>query len=184
MAWNGAYIPSQQWPTSHIWRKEQNSILVECIEEVKLISTMITNSQSWFIIILDLISDDNLSADEQELWKSKWSAFASVFRWLLGGICSTDENVQWLKDNVDILMSNQQLQQQMIKEIFKLSNLTRIGAFLNRKVLRQLDSKLIQLNHSLHTLEFHISRLQVDRIFAMSILQIHSHMSMLLVGII
>ena len=81
-------------------------------------------------------------------------------------------------------MSNQLLQQQQIKEIFKLTHLTRIEACRNRKVLRQLDLKLIQLNHSLHSLEFHISRLQVDRNFVMSILQIHSCLSMLLVGII
>ena len=50
--------------------------------------------------------------------------------------------------------------------------------------MRQLDLKLIQLNHSQHTLEFHISRLQVDRNFVMSILQICSCLSMLLVGLI
>ena len=81
-------------------------------------------------------------------------------------------------------MSNQQLQQQQIKEIYKLTNLMRIEASQNREVLRQLDLKLIQLNHSLHTPEFHISRLQVDRNFVMYILQICSHLSMLLVGII
>ena len=67
-------------------------------------------------------------------------------------------------------MSNQHLQQEQIKEIFKLTNLMRIEASQNRKVLRQLNVKLIQLNHSLHTLEFHIGRLQVDRDFVMSIL--------------
>ena len=81
-------------------------------------------------------------------------------------------------------MSNQHCQQQQIKEIFKLTNLMRIEVSQNRKVLRQLDLKLIQLNHSLHTLEFHISRLQVDRNFVMSILQICSHLSMLLLEII
>ena len=69
------------------------------------------------------------------------------------------------------------------KKIFKLANYTQIKALQNRKVLRQLDLKLIQLNHSLHTCEFHISRLQVDRNFIMSILQIHSHLPILLVGI-
>ena len=81
-------------------------------------------------------------------------------------------------------MSNQHLQQQQIKEIFKLTNLTRIEASQNRKVLRQLNLKQIQVNHSLHTFEYHISRLQVDRNFVMSIMQICSHLSMLLVGII
>ena len=60
----------------------------------------------------------------------------------------------------------------------------RIEASQNKKVLRQFDLNLIQLNHSLHTLEFHISRLQVVRNFIMSILKIHSQLSMLLVGTI
>ena len=76
-------------------------------------------------------------------------------------------------------MSNQNLQQLQIKEIFKLTNLTRIEASQNRNVLKQLDLKLIQLSHSLHTLEFHISRLQVDRNFVTSILQICSYLSYL-----
>ena len=81
-------------------------------------------------------------------------------------------------------MSNQNFQQQQIKEIFKLTNLTRIKASQSRNVPRQLDLKLIQLNNSLHTLEFHISRLQVNRNFVMSILQICSHLSILPVAII
>ena len=81
-------------------------------------------------------------------------------------------------------MSNQNLQQQQIKEIFKLTNLTWVEASQERKILRQLDLKLTQLNHSLHTIEFHISRLWVDRNFVMSMLQIHSHLSILLVEII
>ena len=57
------------------------------------------------------------------------------------------------------------------------TNLTRIEASQNKKVLRQL-------NHSPQTLEFLISRLQLDRNFVMSILQICSHLFILLVGII
>ena len=52
-----------------------HKILVECIEEVKLISTLITNSQSQFMRILDLIPDDNSSADEQEPQKVKMICF-------------------------------------------------------------------------------------------------------------
>ena len=44
--------------------------------------------------ILDLISDDNLSDDVQESQRSKQSVFGSIFRWLLGGLGSTGENVQ------------------------------------------------------------------------------------------
>ena len=56
-------------------------VLAECIEEVKLISTSITNSQSWFVRMLDLISDDDSSANVQEPWRSKWFVFGRIFRW-------------------------------------------------------------------------------------------------------
>ena len=81
-------------------------------------------------------------------------------------------------------MSNKHLQQQQVNEIFKLTDLSGIEASQSRMVLGQLDLKLIQLNHSLHTLDFHISRLQVDRNVVMSILLICICLSMLLVGII
>ena len=48
-----------------------HKILAECIKEVTLISTLITNSQFWFMRILDLISDDNSSTEVQEMWRSK-----------------------------------------------------------------------------------------------------------------
>ena len=43
-----------------------HKFLAECIEEVKLISTLIINSQPQFMRILDMIFDDNSSTDEQE----------------------------------------------------------------------------------------------------------------------
>ena len=71
-----------------------HKILAECIEEVKLISTLITNSQSQFMRILDLISDDNSSAESQEQQRSKLSVFGSIFTWFFRGLGGTDENVQ------------------------------------------------------------------------------------------
>ena len=71
-----------------------HKILAECIEEVKLITALITNSHSQCIRILDLTSDDNSRTDEQEPRRSKRSVFGSVIRWLFGGLGGTDENVQ------------------------------------------------------------------------------------------
>ena len=62
--------------------------LAECIEEVKLISALVTNSHSQFI------SDEYSSADEQEPQRSKRSLFGSIFKWLFGGLGSTDKSVQ------------------------------------------------------------------------------------------
>ena len=70
-----------------------HKILVECIEEFKMISALVTNSHSQFIKILDFISHDYSSADEQEPQRSKRSVFGSVFKWLFGGLGGTDKNV-------------------------------------------------------------------------------------------
>ena len=116
--------------------------------------------------------------------RSKRSVFGTTFHWLFGGSGWTDQNVEQLKSNVDILMANQNIQQKQINEIFKLNNLTGVKTTQNRRILRQLDVKLISLNHSVYTLQVEIGKLQTDRNFVLSMLQIWSQLSTLLVGII
>ena len=92
--------------------------------------------------------------------------------------------MEQLKSNVDIWMANQNVQLEQIKEIFKLNNLTRVEMTQNRRILKQLDVELISLNHSVYSLQIEISRLQIERNLILSMLQIRSHLSTLLVGII
>ena len=54
----------------------------------------------------------------------------------------------------------------------------------NRRILRQLDVKLINIGHSIYSLQAEIGTLQIDRNFILSMLQIQSQLSTLLVGII
>ena len=108
----------------------------------------------------------------------------TIFHWLFGGSGGTDQNVEQLKSNLDILMASQNIQQEQIKEIFKLNNLTLVETAQNRKILRQLDVKLISLNHSVYTLQFELGKLQTDKNFILSVLQIQSQLSTILVGII
>ena len=60
-------------------------------------------------------------------------------------------------------MTNQNIQQEQIKDIFKLNNVTRVEMKQNRRILRQLDMKLISLNHSVYSLQAEIGTLQIDR---------------------
>ena len=110
--------------------------------------------------------------------------FGTVFHWLFGELGRTHYNVEQLKSNVDILIANQNIQQEQIKEIFKLNNLTRVETTQNRRILKQLDVKLVSLNHSVYSLQVEIGRLQIDRNFILSMLQIRSRLSTLHVGII
>ena len=81
-------------------------------------------------------------------------------------------------------MANQNVQQEQIKEIFTLNNLTRGEMTWYRRILKQLDLELISLNHNVYSLHVEIGRLEIDRNFILSILQIRSQLSTLLVGII
>ena len=54
----------------------------------------------------------------------------------------------------------------------------------NRGILKQLDVKLINLNHSVYSLWVEIGRLKIDRNFILSMLQIWSQLFTLLLGII
>ena len=69
-------------------------------------------------------------------------------------------------------MANQNIEQEQVKEIFKLNNLTRVETTQNRRILRQLDVKLISLNHSVYSVQAEIGTLKIDRNFILSMLQI------------
>ena len=58
----------------------------------------------------------------------------TVYHWLFCDLGGTDQNVEQLKNNVGILMANQNIQQEQIKEIFKLNNLTKVQMTQNRRI--------------------------------------------------
>ena len=101
--------------------------------------------------MLDITSNPNHEryTDSQHFNKPKRSVFGTVFHWLFSRLGGYDQNVEQLKSNVDILMASQNIQQELIKEIFKLYNLTRVETLQNRRILKQLDVKLVSLNHSI-----------------------------------
>ena len=72
-----------------------------------------------------MLTHDTLT-DQTDLY------LGTVFHWLFGGSWEEkDQNVEQLKNNVDILMANQNVHQKQIKETFKLNNLTRIETTQN-----------------------------------------------------
>ena len=121
---------------------------------------------------MDIILNTNCEdyTDPQHFDRPKSSMFGTALHRLFGGLGGTDQNVEQLKSNVDILMANQNIQQEHIKEIFKLNNLTRVETTWNRRILKQLDVKLVSLNQRVYSL-------QVDRNFTLSVLQIRSRLS-------
>ena len=163
-----------------------HAIITEHIPEIELISNIINTSWIQFLSLLDIVLNKKHDKyiDSHNFDRLKRSVFGTVFDWLFGGLGGTDQNVEQLKNNVDILKANQNIQQKQIKEIFKLNYLTRVEATPNRRILRQLDVKLISLNHSMYKLQVEMGKLQTDRNFILSMLRIQSQLSTLLVGII
>ena len=147
---------------------------------------IINTSRIQFLRLLHIVSNTNCDEyiDPHYPDGSKRSVLDTVFYWLFGGLGGTDQNIEQLKSNVDILMAYQNVQQEQIKEIFQLKNLIRVETMWNRRNLKQLDVKLISLNHSVYSLQVKIGRLQIDRNFILSMLQIKSQLSTLLAGII
>ena len=122
--------------------------------EIELIVNIINTSRIQFLSLLGIVSNTNCDEhmDSWHLDRSKRSVLGTVFHWLFGGSGGTDQNIEELKCNMDILMANQNIQQKQIKEIFKLNNLIKVETTWNRKILRQLDVQLISLNHSVYSL--------------------------------
>ena len=161
-------------------------ILLGLSAETELIANIINLSRLQFLSLLDIVWNANHEEyiDSWCIDRPKRSVFGSVFHWLFGGLGGTDQNVEQLNSNVDTLMAKQNVQKEQIKEIFKLNNMPRVERTQNRRILKQLDVKVISLNHSVYSLQVEIGRLQIDRNFILSVLQIRSWLSNLLVGII
>ena len=76
------------------------------------------------------------------------------------------------------------MSQQHYRVLKGLNNLAGVETTQNRRILKQLDVKLISLNHSVYSLQVEIGMLQIDRNFILPMLQIKSLLSTLCVGII
>ena len=70
-----------------------------------------------------------------------------VFTWLLGwGIYSNARNIQKIKDNINILQKQNQLQDKQIKQLDKYLNLTMHQVNRHSEMLYELDTKMTIMN--------------------------------------
>ena len=79
----------------------------------------------------------------------KCSVASSVFKWLFGEDDNSDV-IKQLKENINILAQNQQLQQDQIKKVLKMNELNRVEIRTNCNLLKQINMKIIQLNNMVH----------------------------------
>ena len=122
--------------------------------------------------------------DSQHFDRSKRSVFGTIFHWHL--VDQEGWIKMWYNWKATWIFDGQSEYPAKTDQgdFLKLNNLTRVETTQNRRVLRQLDVKLISLSHRVYSLQVEIGKLQTDRNFILSMLQIRSQLSTLLVGII
>ena len=94
--------------------------------------------------------------------RTKRSVVGSIFKWLFGGGDNGAEVTQQLKNNIAILKQNQNLQQDQIKQLLKMNQLTAVETSRNRKLLKDLTKDMIQINFTVAQLEYQIQQLHAS----------------------
>ena len=94
--------------------------------------------------------------------RTKRSIVGSIFKWLFGGGDNDAEATQQLKNNIAILKQNQNLQQNQIKQLLKMNQLTAVETKRNRKLLKDLTKDMIQINFTVAQLEYQSQQLHAS----------------------
>ena len=94
--------------------------------------------------------------------RTKRSIVGSIFKWLFGGGDNSAEVTQQLKNNIVILKQNQNLQQDQIKQLLKINQLTAVETSRNRKLLKDLTKDMIQISFTVAQLEYQSQQLHAS----------------------
>ena len=110
-----AYTSHEDTPITSEEKRRVTSFHANLIEygaELELIANIINTSRLQFLSLLDIVSNANYdkSINLQHPDRLRRFLFDTVFHWLFGRLGGTDQNVEQLKSNVDILMANKNVQ--------------------------------------------------------------------------
>ena len=79
-----------------------------------------------------------------------------IFTWLLGwGVFANARSISQIRDNLQILQKQNQLQDKQIKQLAKYLNLTMHQVNRNSEMLYEMDTKIFIINSTLHRLIWH-----------------------------
>ena len=131
------------------------------------------------IVTLDKIIDPNLSLNKDEPMRHKRSVVGSIFKWLFGGGNDSSETTKQLKENIKILKQNQNLQQDQIKQLLKMNQLTMVETTRNQKLLKDLMKNMIQLNFTVNQLEYQTKQLYASVNFINFMLAVRHKLAMI-----
>ena len=113
-------------------------MLQDAIIKVNYLQVTLAKIESTYnkIVNPDRIENLNNVPIEDKGTRTKMSVVGSIFKWLFGGGDDGTETIKQLKTNIVILKQNQNLQQDQIKQLLKMNQLTAVQTLKNRKLLK------------------------------------------------
>ena len=131
-------------------------MLQDAIIEINYLQVTLAKIESTYnkIVNPDKIENLNDIPSVNKNQRTKRSVVGSIFKWLFGGGDNDAEATQQLKNNIVILKQNQNLQQDQIKQLLKMNQLTAVETKKNRKLLKDLTKDMIQINFTVAQLEY------------------------------
>ena len=149
---------------NNIDRKRQLEIkkmLQDAIIEVNYLQVTLAKIEATYNKIVNPYKIENLNkvSIEGRGTRTKRSVVGSIFKWLFGGGDDGTETTKQLKNNIMILKQNQNLQQDQIKQLLKMNQLTAVETLKNRKLLKDLTKDMIQINFTVAQLEYQSQQL-------------------------
>ena len=143
---------------------EIEKMLQDAIIEINYLQVTLVKIESTYnkIVNLDTIENLNDTPPVNKSQRTKRSVVGSIFKWLFGGGDNGAEVTQQLKNNIAILKQNQNLQQDQIKQLLKMNQLTAVETSRNRKLLKDLTKDMIQINFTVAQLEYQSQQLHAS----------------------
>ena len=166
----GQYLPCYKvngHMQNDIDRKRQLEIekmLQNVIIEVNYLQMTLAKIEFTYNKIVNPDSIENLNSVplEDKSTRAKRSVVGSIFKWLFGGGDNGAETTKQLRNNITILKQNQNLQQDQIKQLLKMNQLTAVETSRNRKLLKDLTKDMIQINFMVAQLEYQSQQLHAS----------------------
>ena len=135
---------------------EIEKILQDAIIEVNYLQVTLAKIESTYnkIVNPDRIENLNNVPIEDKGTRTKRSVVGSIFKWLFGGGDDGTETTKQLKNNIAILKQNPNLQQDQIKQLLKMNQLTVVET-----LIKDLTKDIIQINFTVAQLEYQSQQL-------------------------
>ena len=131
-------------------------MLQDAIIEINYLQVTLAKIESTYnkIVNPDKIENLNDTPSVNKNQRTKRSVVGSIFKWLFGGGDNGAEVTQQLK--------NKNLQQDQIKQLLKMNQLTAVETTRNQKLLKDLTKDMIQINFIVAQLEYQSQQLHAS----------------------